>query len=98
MGSGSIVHNLRMLRWGGKPHDWAIEFNEWVKKLVNAKDDLGLLNYLSAPGGKMSVPTPDHYYPFLFALGASHEGDARTMLIDWIDNGANGMTSFSFGI
>jgi len=46
----------------------------------------------------MSVPTPDHYYPFLFALGASHEGEARKMLIDWIDNGANGMTSFSFGI
>lgn len=98
MGSGSIVHNLRNLKWGGPPHDWAIAFNEWVKDLVHKKEDISLLNYASAPGGRMSVPTPDHYYPLLFALGAAYDNDARKTLIDWIDNGANGMTSFSFGI
>ena len=35
---------------------------------------------------------------FIFCLGASYDDDERTKLIDWIDNGANGMTSFSFGI
>ena len=98
MGSGSIVHNLRNLRWGGPPHTWATQFNSWVKELVEKKDDQALLKYLNAPGGKMSVPTPDHYYPFLFILGSSYEHESRTTLIDWIDNGANGMTSFAFGL
>ena len=46
----------------------------------------------------MSVPEPSHYYPFLFALGAAYDEDERRQLIDWIDNGANGMTSFGFGL
>ena len=98
MGSGSIVHNLRQLRWGGPAHDWAIAFNAWVKDCVNKKKDETLVNYLAAPGGRQSVPYPDHYFPFIFALGAAHDDDGREMLIDWIDNGANGMTSFGFGL
>ena len=31
---------------------------------------------MSAHGGKLSVLTPDHYYPFLFVLGISHEHDS----------------------
>ena len=53
---------------------------------------------MNAPGGKLSVPAPDHYFPFIFALGASYEDEVRTTLIDCIDNGANGMTSFGFGV
>ena len=98
MGSGSIVHNSRYLRWGGPPHTWATQFNLWVKEMVDRKEDSALLNYISAPGGKLSVPTPDHYYPFLFVLGTSHEHESRKNLIDWIDRGANGMTSFAFGL
>jgi 4,5-DOPA dioxygenase extradiol len=98
IGSGSIVHNLRNLRWGGPAHTWATSFNNWVKEQVESKNDSSLLHYIVAPGGKMSVPTPDHYYPFIFTLGSSYVDESRTTLIDWIDNGANGMTSFSFGL
>ena len=51
---------------------------------------------MTAPGGKLSVPTPDHYVPLLFALGASYEDDARTTLVDWIEHGSVSMTSFGF--
>lgn len=98
MGSGSIVHNLRQLRWGGPPHKWAAEFNAWVADRVLQREDSLLPEYRSAPGGAMSVPEPSHYYPFLFALGAAYDEDERRQLIDWIDNGANGMTSFGFGL
>ena len=125
MGSGSIVHNLRRLRWGGPAHEWAAAFNDWVVAHVMDGDggsgDGGggggggggeavaqaparrndkplYASFLDAPGGRLSVPTPDHYFPFLFALGAAHDDEDREKLIDWIDNGANGMTSFAFGL
>jgi hypothetical protein len=31
---------------------------------------------MRALGGKLSVSAPDHYYPFLFLLGISHEHDS----------------------
>jgi len=99
MGSGSIVHNLRRLNWGGGPHTWAQRFNDFVvKHTMETKEVAPLLAFTEAPGGMESVPEPSHYYPYIFALGASHDGEERTKLIDWIDNGANGMTSFSFGV
>ena len=99
MGSGSIVHNLRQLNWGGGPHAWAQQFNDFVvKHTMDTKEVAPLLAFTEAPGGRESVPEPSHYYPFIFALGASHEGEERAKLIDWIDNGSNGMTSFSFGV
>lgn len=107
MGSGSIVHNLRQLRWGGPPHEWAKSFNDWVvSRVMRTKSSSGddsnerslYASFLDAPGGRESVPAPDHYFPFLFALGAAYEDDERSKLIDWIDNGANGMTSFGFGL
>ena len=99
MGSGSIVHNLRRLNWGGGPHAWAQRFNDFVvKHTMETKEVAPLLAFTEAPGGMESVPEPSHYYPFIFALGASHDDEERTKLIDWIDNGSNGMTSFSFGV
>jgi 4,5-DOPA dioxygenase extradiol len=122
MGSGSIVHNLRKLRWGGPAHSWAASFNNWVventmggrregrkgksdsseeaqqQEEEGPNDEALHSSFLDAPGGRQSVPAPDHYVPFIFALGAAHGDDERTKLIDWIDNGANGMTSFAFGL
>ena len=99
MGSGSIVHNLRRLNWGGGPHPWAKAFNDFVvHHTMKTRDVDALLRYEEAPGGLQSVPEPSHYYPFIFALGASHDDEERVKLIDWIDNGSNGMTSFSFGV
>lgn len=101
MGSGSVVHNLKRLHrpFGDHPpHSWAADFNAWVIENVEQRRDEVLFDYASAPGGPESVPTPDHYYPFLFALGAAYDEDERELLIDWVDNGANSMTSFAFGL
>jgi len=44
-----------------------------VKKALVSRDDMALVNYarLGGDAAAMAVQTPDHYFPFLYALGAS---------------------------
>ena len=44
-----------------------------VKKALAQRDDMGLVQYARLGGGAAAtaVETPDHYLPFLYALGAS---------------------------
>ena len=73
IGSGNIVHNLRvvdMQNMDAKPYEWAIEFDEKVKRDLldrNHKDLLDCQNMSRATS--FSVPTLDHYLPMIFAIG-----------------------------
>lgn len=100
VGSGNIVHNLRRIRWeeNAKPFDWAIEFDEWVKSKIDRRDFRPLLDDIyRAESAKLSVPTPDHYYPLLYALGASDESDELRYVHEGIDNGSISMRCLRFG-
>ncbi|MFZ9595969.1 MAG: 4,5-DOPA dioxygenase extradiol [Bdellovibrionia bacterium] len=100
VGSGNIVHNLRRMRWEdhAKPYDWAVEFDEWVKTRLVARDDNALIrDYLSTAEGKLSVPTPDHYFPLLTILGAAERSDELKFLYEGVPNGSISMRSLRLG-
>ena len=40
---------------------------------------------LLRPEAKLSIPTPDHYLPMLYVLGASQQDKAITFLIEGVD-------------
>jgi 4,5-DOPA dioxygenase extradiol len=44
----------------------------------------------------MSIPTPDHYLPALYVLGAQRADDALSVLTDGIELGSISMLSFAF--
>ena len=44
----------------------------------------------------MSIPTPDHYLPALYILGAQRDDDALSILTDGIELGSISMLSFGF--
>ena len=78
VGSGNVVHNLGatdraegMSSTASRP--WAQPFDDAVKKALVSRDDMALVNYarLGGDAAAMAVQTPDHYFPFLYALGAS---------------------------
>lgn len=100
VGSGNIVHNLRKLRWEpeAEPFDWAIECDEWMKSRLLARDDKALIeDYTSTESGKLSIPTPDHYYPFLYSLGAADKDEIPKFIFEEIHNGSISMRTMVFG-
>jgi 4,5-DOPA dioxygenase extradiol len=86
LGSGGIVHNLRMFRGGpiDQPVEaWAAEFDTWFKDKVE-HDVAELLRYDElAPHAAMAVPTFEHFAPAFIALGAA-DGYSH---VDWIFEG-----------
>ena len=79
VGSGNIVHNLRMTRRGVsaiQAYDWAIEFDKVIAGQLQ-QGELGALAGFQSLGtvAQMSHPTWDHYLPLLHAAGAADAKD-----------------------
>lgn len=100
LGSGNIVHNLRAIRWGddAQPFEWALEFDEWMKKKIEQRDFKALQSeFLNSEAGKLSNPSLDHYFPMLYALGAGAKDADLKFEYEEIQNGSISMRSFRFG-
>lgn len=97
MGSGNMVHNLRMINWhtpnGG--FDWANEANIKFKELLSAGyfDQLIAYNSLGREV-QLSVPTPDHFIPMLYTLGLKQADENISFFNDKTVMGSLSMTSF----
>ncbi len=100
IGSGNIVHNLRRIAFN-KPDeafDWAVEFDDKVHKSINNKDYKSLVNYQQfGKSSALSVPTPDHYYPLLYALGATDKDEPVKYYAEKITMGSLSMRSLKIG-
>ena len=96
MGSGNIVHNLRRLEWNnpsGTPA--AIEFDRYIADAVLANDTDKVINYEQHPHARYAAPTPDHYLPLIYIMGAG--GDAKpTVFNQTYNSGSLSMTGFIF--
>lgn len=97
--SGNMVHNLRMIAFDrinepGYGFDWAKEMNETFKRLISSREHPGLIDYPSlGPAAHLSIPTPDHYYPLLYALGLQEPDDDVEFFNDEVVGGSITMTS-----
>lgn len=99
IGSGNMVHNLRQINFrqpGG--HDWANEADATFKNLIMAGEHVKLINF-SALGAsvELSVPTPEHYLPLLYALALKETNEPLEIFNDSVDLGAISMTSVKIG-
>ncbi|NAW50861.1 4,5-DOPA dioxygenase extradiol [Elizabethkingia argentiflava] len=100
IGSGNIVHNLRMMDWQ-KPdldYDWAIEANEDFKDalLDDRREKLFNFQCLSIHH-QLSVPSLEHYLPSLYAYALRDERDDIRLFNDKLIYGSIGMLSFQIG-
>ena len=95
IGSGNMVHNLRLLNWQGTGgFEWAIEANEKIKNLISNNEHQQLIHYNSL--GKdiqLAVPTPEHFLPLLYVLGLKDEKDSVSFFNDKTELGSISMTS-----
>jgi 4,5-DOPA dioxygenase extradiol len=96
LGSGNVVHNLGEVQWadGAVPFDWATKFETAVRDCVLRGDHTPLIDYVKfGRSAQLSVPTPEHYLPLLYVLGAHGRQDTATVPIDGIDLGSISMLS-----
>jgi 4,5-DOPA dioxygenase extradiol len=103
IGSGNMVHNLRMVAWDklNEPEfgfDWALEMNSLFKSKIESKNHRDLINYRSlGQAGKLAIPTPDHYFPLLYLLGIQGKKEEVSFFNDKAVGGSLTMTSVRFG-
>ncbi len=101
IGSGDVVHNLHSYAWGrhpADPFDWAQRFETKARELMLRGDHRTLTDYEAlGRDAELSVPTPEHYLPLLYVLGASVEGEPATFPVEGMDGGSISMLSVQFG-
>jgi 4,5-DOPA dioxygenase extradiol len=99
-GSGNLVHNLHTYAWGRhmpEPYDWAVRFEATARELMQKRDFEPLINYDTlGRDALLSIPTPDHYLPLLYVLGAARENDTISFPVEGVDGGSISMLSISF--
>ena len=101
LGSGNIVHNLEAYAWGqhsSEPYAWAERFERRARELLKSADPVPLVEYerLGADA-VLSVPTPDHYLPLLYVLGARRAAEEVHFPVEGIDGGSVSMLTVQFG-
>ncbi len=98
LGSGNIVHNLRTVVWEDTAYDWAVEFDETIRRLILAGDHAAIIDYPNlGPADRLSVPTNEHYLPLLYVLGAQGTEEQLQFFSDRVTLGSISMSSVQIG-
>jgi 4,5-DOPA dioxygenase extradiol len=101
VGSGNLVHNIRLYTWGRQaadPYDWAVGFETAAKEMLLAGDFGPLISYEKlGREALLSIPTPDHYLPLLYVIAAKQQGEIVTFPIEGFDGGSMSMLSVQVG-
>ena len=99
IGSGNMVHNLRMMAWDKMNvddfgYDWAIEAGTKMKTCILNGDHQKLINYQSQGRAfDLAIPTPEHYLPLLYTLALKEEDEKVSLFNDKAVGGSITMTS-----
>jgi 4,5-DOPA dioxygenase extradiol len=102
LGSGNVTHNLRYAMTSMRSGDlslpsWAESFDRDVAHALEQHDGDALARLVETDAGKRSHPTPDHYFPVLYAAGAASASDAVRFPVEGFDLGSLSMRSVIYG-
>ncbi len=103
IGSGNMVHNLRMVAWDkinetSYGYDWAHQINDKFKSLIAERDHRPLIHYSQlGQAAMLAIPTPEHYLPLLYTLGLQTGDEPVSFFNDQAVGGSLTMTSVKIG-
>lgn len=103
IGSGNLVHNLRMVDWrrmneSGYGFDWALEAREKMNKFITEGNHQALIDFTKQGRSfQLAIPTPEHFLPLLYTLGLQAKGESVTLFNDKPIAGSLTMTSVKIG-
>jgi 4,5-DOPA dioxygenase extradiol len=99
VGSGNMVHNLRLLQWdAAEPFPWAAEFDRLAKELILASEHDRLVAYPTlGEAARLSIPTNEHYLPLLYILALQQTGEPVSFFAEGLPLGSISMRSVRIG-
>jgi 4,5-DOPA dioxygenase extradiol len=100
VGSGNIVHNLRLATWrdDSEGFDWAIEFDETIKQLILSGNHDPIIQYPTlGKAAQLAVPTNEHYLPLLYTLALQDQAEPIRFFADQMTFGSLSMRSIRVG-
>ncbi|QMT44874.1 4,5-DOPA dioxygenase extradiol [Neisseria dentiae] len=103
VGSGDIVHNLRLMDRrapdeAGSAYEWAESARSLVNGWLENGDTQALTDEAAYPPAlHLAAPTPEHWWPLLYAAGAAGADEPLQIFNDDIVGKSLSMTSVVFG-
>jgi 4,5-DOPA dioxygenase extradiol len=101
IGSGNIVHNLRvvdMQNMDAQPFEWAVETDEKIKRDLLERNHQDLLDCRNlSRAAALSIPTLDHYLPMVFAVALQDKDDTLEFIYEGFQNRSVSMRCFKVG-
>lgn len=103
IGSGNIIHNLRLIDWRnintvGAGWDWAVEAREKTNNWLLDGNFKNIIDYhKQGISLQYAIPTPDHYLPLIYTLGLKTTSDELSLFNDELIGGSLSMTSVRIG-
>jgi len=96
VGSGNIVHNLRLMRMNNPAFEWAAEFDSKIKNLILEKNHSDIINFNRfGTMAHLSVPSNEHYLPMLYTLALQQKNENVSFFNEQTVLGSVSMRSFT---
>ena len=98
LGSGNVVHNLRLVDFSAEGgFDWAEEFDAFIRGRIEERNFSEVIDYKKAGDcARFAFPTPEHFDPLLYVLGAVDGKDRVNVYNASCTLGSLSMTSYLF--
>jgi 4,5-DOPA dioxygenase extradiol len=104
IGSGNIIHNLRLVDFhnfdkDNYGYDWAIEAKENINDYLLNGNFQPLIDFeKQSKAFQLSIPTPEHYLPLIYTLGLKGKSEELSLFNDKLVAGSLSMTSVKISI
>jgi 4,5-DOPA dioxygenase extradiol len=84
LGSGNMVHNLRLFSFHDpQPLLWATKCDATLRQRIQAREHESLMDYDTlGANARLAVPTPEHYFPLLYALALQEAAEPASFFND----------------
>ncbi|WP_073353226.1 4,5-DOPA-extradiol-dioxygenase [Flavobacterium xanthum] len=99
VGSGNIIHNLRMVDFqdfdkDDYGYDWAIEARATINEYLTDGNFQPLIDFeKQSRAFQLAIPTPEHYLPLIYTLGLKGKQEELSLFNDKLLGGSLSMTS-----
>ena len=98
LGSGNIVHNLRVMVWEDTAFDWALDFDARVKQWILDNDHEPIIHYeKQGAAAAFSVNTAEHYLPLIYVMGLKEEHEPVSFFAETVWGGSLSMRCVKIG-